>query len=61
MDDAADRAEVEDMAARLDAVDRALEALDAGTYGTCEVCGGGLTEEALAEDPIRRRCPDHVP
>ena len=59
MDDGDDLAEVEDLAARLDAVDRALERLDDNTYDSCEVCGDAITAEALAADPTVRRCPTH--
>ena len=54
------QADVEEMAAGLDAVERALDRLDEGTYGTCEVCGAELADDVLAEDPTARRCPAHT-
>ena len=41
-------------------VARALERLDDGTYGTCEVCGTQLTDELLAASPAVRTCPEHT-
>jgi DnaK suppressor protein len=43
----------------LAAVDAALVRLEDGTYGQCERCGGSLADEALAADPMIRRCPAH--
>ncbi|HEX5366557.1 MAG TPA: hypothetical protein VFW63_07845 [Acidimicrobiales bacterium] len=45
--------------ADLAAVDRALERLSQGTYGTCEVCATPLGTERLAADPVARLCPAH--
>ena len=42
-------------------VERALERLAEGTYGTCEVCGTGLPPALLAERPAARLCPAHLP
>lgn len=42
--------------ARLAAIDAALAALDAGTYGVCEVCGGPIGEERLEAIPGATRC-----
>ena len=46
--------------AELADVARALERLDDGTYGTCEVCGAALADELLAELPAARTCPEHT-
>ena len=43
----------------LDGVDRALAALDAGTYGTCDVCGAAVDDRDLEEDPLLTRCGAH--
>jgi len=43
----------------LDGVDRALAALDDGTYGTCEACGEAIGDEELAGDPLLTRCAAH--
>jgi RNA polymerase-binding transcription factor len=55
---------VEDLAAaeaELDAVEHALQRLDDGTYGSCEVCGGALDDARLADDPAARFCAAHLP
>jgi DnaK suppressor protein len=43
----------------LGAVDRALAALDEGTYGTCAVCGVALADAVLAASPVARDCGEH--
>lgn len=43
----------------VDDVEAALQRLDDGTYGTCEVCGAPIDEALLAEDPARRTCGAH--
>jgi len=45
--------------ASLDAVDRALERLRAGTYRTCQVCGSPIEQNALEGDPVRATCDAH--
>jgi hypothetical protein len=47
--------------AELDDVARALDRLDEGTYGTCEVCGVALGDEVLAAAPAARDCGGHAP
>jgi DnaK suppressor protein len=47
-------------AAVLDGVDRALERLSEGTYGTCEVCGAPVLEADLERDPTLRMCEQHL-
>ncbi len=42
-------------------VERALARLDAGTYGTCEVCGERLSDTVLQDRPAARFCPAHLP
>jgi DnaK suppressor protein len=37
-------------------VRRALEKLDAGTYGTCDGCGAAIPEERLEARPATSRC-----
>ncbi|MBA3431392.1 MAG: TraR/DksA C4-type zinc finger protein [Actinobacteria bacterium] len=39
-------------------IDRALERLDEGTYGTCEVCGKPIGDERLDAMPAARLCID---
>ena len=42
-------------------VERALERLAEGTYGTCEVCGTRLSPALLEERPAARLCAAHLP
>jgi len=41
-------------------VDSALDRLDKGTYGLCEVCHDPVEEDRLAVDPLTRFCIDHL-
>ena len=55
---------MEDLAAaeaELDAVEHALQRLDDGSYGSCEVCGNALDDAQLAADPTARFCSAHLP
>jgi RNA polymerase-binding transcription factor DksA len=45
----------------LDEVDRALARLDDGSYGSCEVCGDAVDDDALASAPTARTCRAHLP
>ncbi|MGP0029515.1 MAG: hypothetical protein ACLPVF_03315 [Acidimicrobiales bacterium] len=45
----------------LDDVDRALDRLTDGSYGSCEVCGAPLRDTDLTVDPTRRMCEQHLP
>ena len=42
----------------LDEIDAALERIEAGTYGTCEVCGKPIGDERLRAIPWARLCID---
>ena len=42
--------------AHLAEVDTALGRLDAGTYGTCEVCGSAIPAGRLVVRPVARTC-----
>ncbi len=44
----------------LDGVDRALERLSTGSYGTCEACGAAILPADLERDPTRRHCEQHL-
>jgi len=44
---------------RLEDIDWALERLEAGTYGTCEVCGRDIEPERLEARPAARYCREH--
>jgi sigma-B regulation protein RsbU (phosphoserine phosphatase) len=41
-------------------VDGALDRMEAGTFGLCEVCREPIEEERLAADPLLRFCIDHL-
>jgi RNA polymerase-binding transcription factor DksA len=45
-----------DATRRVAEVDRALRALDEGTFGRCERCGDAIAAERLAVRPAARRC-----
>jgi len=53
-------AELTRSAAVLDGVDRALERLSEGTYGSCEACGAPIVGADLEADPTRRMCEQHL-
>ncbi|GAC1315533.1 MAG: hypothetical protein NVSMB16_12560 [Acidimicrobiales bacterium] len=42
-------------------VEEALERLEDGTYGTCEVCGKPIPDERLEANPTARRDVEHEP
>jgi DnaK suppressor protein len=44
----------------LDGVDRALERLSTGGYGTCEACGAAILRADLERDATRRHCEQHL-
>jgi sigma-B regulation protein RsbU (phosphoserine phosphatase) len=41
-------------------VDSALERLDKGTYGMCEVCHDPIENDRLIADPLTQLCLDHL-
>jgi DnaK suppressor protein len=45
---------------QLDDVQRALDKLDAGTYGVCETCGTEISPARLEAMPATRYCIDHA-
>ena len=62
--EAAERVETRTLAAQLqdqlDDVEAALGRIDAGTYGTCEVCDKPVTAARLEAMPSTRFCIDHA-
>ena len=42
-------------------VDAALERLEGGTFGICELCKGNIEPERLIADPLIRVCLDELP
>ena len=49
-----------DLGRLLQEVDAALERVNAGTYGLCEVCHDPVEPERLLADPLLRFCLDHL-
>jgi RNA polymerase-binding transcription factor DksA len=45
--------------AELDDVERALQRLDDGSYGTCQACGCAIDDDRLAAVPATRFCLEH--
>lgn len=41
-------------------IDRAIEALQKGTYGRCESCNTAISPARLRHDPVLVRCDAHV-
>jgi RNA polymerase-binding transcription factor DksA len=41
-------------------IERAVAKLDDGSYGTCERCGGPISEARLEAMPATRYCIDHA-
>ena len=44
----------------VEGVDRALQRLDDGCYGTGEVCGARIAADVLAADATVRTCAEHA-
>ncbi len=53
-----DQGVLQRMESELAAVDAAIQRLDAGTYGVCEVCGKEIAEGRLEAKPAARYCLD---
>lgn len=45
---------------RLNNVKRALQKIEKGTFGTCEICGQQIEEDRLAANPAARTCIKHL-
>jgi RNA polymerase-binding transcription factor DksA len=54
------RATVAVLEARYNNVTRALEKMENGTYGTCEVGGEEIEEDRLDANPAARTCKKHL-
>lgn len=50
----------ENLRAMLGEVEHALDKIDGGNYGTCEVCGQPIGEARLAAMPATRFCVNHA-
>jgi RNA polymerase-binding transcription factor DksA len=44
----------------LEDIEKALQRMDAGSYGTCEVCGKEIGPDRLEVMPATRVCIDHA-
>src|SRR5262249_51534969 len=55
---AVSRSQTANLVQLLEQVDKALEKVDAGTFGICEVCAGTLDGERLLADPLVKVCLD---
>jgi RNA polymerase-binding transcription factor DksA len=44
----------------LDDTEKALERMDEGTYGQCEVCNSQISADRLEVMPATRRCIEHA-
>lgn len=47
---------IDEVDARLDEVEGALDRLDDGSYGTCRVCAGVIEDGRLSELPTAQEC-----
>jgi DnaK suppressor protein len=54
------RALADSLRHQLDQVEKAFTRLDAGTYGTCDVCNEVIGKERLAALPATSRCVQHA-
>ena len=54
------RALADTLQPQLELVDRALQRLDDGTYGSCVICGEAIAEERLSALPAAERCIAHA-
>ncbi len=51
---------LDDLETELRDVEHALHRLEDGSYGTCEICGGAISEARLEASPATRLCrEDH--
>ncbi len=58
LETAAAKAQTANLLQLLEQVDRALERVDHGAYGVCEVCAGTVEPERLFADPLAKVCLD---
>ena len=58
LETAATRSQTANVLQLLDQVDRALEKIDSGAFGVCEVCLGSVDAERLIADPLTTICLD---
>lgn len=51
-------AQIDSSRTRVQQIDRALEMMDEGSYGVCEVCGQDIQQARLEVRPLSVRCVD---
>ena len=49
-----------DLEIRLQEVNKALQKIEEGTYGVCEVSGTAIEEDRLEANPAARTCKAHI-
>jgi RNA polymerase-binding transcription factor DksA len=54
------RAEIEEIEIHWRNIKRALEKIEAGTYGVCEISGEEIEEDRLEANPSARTCKAHM-
>lgn len=54
------RAIVGQLEIRYNNIKRALQKIDAGTYGICEISGHSIEEDRLEANPAARTCKQHM-
>ena len=55
-----DTASINELEARLKEVERALDKVDSGTYGVCEISGDDIEMDRLVANPAARTCKKHM-
>lgn len=53
------RAVLSELETRYNNLVRALQKIEDGTYGTCEICGEPIEEDRLDANPAARTCIEH--
>lgn len=54
------RGTLDALEARYNNINRALEKIEKGNYGVCEICGEEIGEDRLAANPAARTCREHM-
>jgi len=52
--------ELSELETRFNNIVRALEKIDAGTYGRCEICNEEIEADRLLANPAARTCKTHL-
>ncbi len=61
MEPGPDLSVLDELETELGDVERALQRLEDGSYGTCELCGEAISEARLQARPATRLCSDDHP